>query len=443
MKENIIKELAREGILLDSAVVDILIKNSHKISYLKEVLGKGFWTLEKVQNILSSCNDNKNNEKSIKILRNVDKLEVECSPESFRALFLNRYKVISSILRRRPSLRGCTTISHIKKISGEVVVVGIVKKIENNRIILEDETGHIEVRVSKKSDEDVVLEDEVIGVRGFKKGDIIYLDELIYPEIDFAVFSPANRGKIAAISDIHVGSNMFEEERFLKFIDYIKEEREIDYICVAGDLVDGVGVYPDQEEELEYLDVYEQYQVLASYLKEIPSHVKIFLIPGNHDAVICMEPQPPLSDEIRKLFPDNVYFLSNPSYIEIDGIIILIYHGTSLNDVIERVPNASYEYIEPALVHLLRVRHLLPMYGGKVSMVPTKYDYLIIDPTPHIFITGHVHSYYVGKYKNTIIINASTWQSMTKYQKMLNFNPIVGKVCVVNLSNMEVKTLEF
>lgn len=49
-------------------------------------------------------------------------------------------------------------------------------------------------------------------------------------------------------------------------IDWLKhnsEELQLNYIVMPGDVVDGIGAYPDQEKDLDILDIYEQYGALA------------------------------------------------------------------------------------------------------------------------------------------------------------------------------------
>ena len=59
----------------------------------------------------------------------------------------------------------------------------------------------------------------------------------------------------------------------------------IKYLVIPGDVVDGIGIYPDQESELSITDVYRQYEVLAEQLQLVPEHISIIMQPGNHDAV--------------------------------------------------------------------------------------------------------------------------------------------------------------
>ena len=60
---------------------------------------------------------------------------------------------------------------------------------------------------------------------------------------------------------------------------------DINYLVIAGDVVDGIGIFPGQDKELAISDIYEQYEKAAQYLNAVPKHIKIIISPGNHDAV--------------------------------------------------------------------------------------------------------------------------------------------------------------
>ena len=75
------------------------------------------------------------------------------------------------------------------------------------------------------------------------------------------------------MADIHLGSNTFLHDDWARFIQWLNgnytlpgnnfDSGRVKYIVVAGDIVDGIGVYPDQEAELEIADIYAQYEKLA------------------------------------------------------------------------------------------------------------------------------------------------------------------------------------
>ena len=84
-----------------------------------------------------------------------------------------------------------------------------------------------------------------------------------------------------------------EWDKMMKWLNSDDETaHNIKYLVIAGDAVDGIGVYPGQEKNLAIMDVYDQYEFLARKLDMLPDHITPILSPGNHDAVRPAEPQP-------------------------------------------------------------------------------------------------------------------------------------------------------
>ncbi|CAD7766939.1 MAG: DNA polymerase II small subunit [Candidatus Argoarchaeum ethanivorans] len=218
----------------------------------------------------------------------------------------------------------------------------------------------------------------------------------------------------------------------------------IKYLVIAGDLVDGIGIYPGQEKELLINDVYAQYEQAAEYLKEIPEHINIIISPGNHDAVRQAEPQPCLPDEITGLFnKNNTTFVGNPAMVGLEGIKILIYHGRSIDDFVAAMPNVNYKDPTIAMKEMLKRRHLSPIYGGRVLIAPEKKDHFVIDKIPDILHCGHVHTANIGKYRNVTLINSGTWQSQTEFQKRVNLKPDPAIATTVDLNTLQTQMIKF
>ena len=76
-------------------------------------------------------------------------------------------------------------------------------------------------------------------------------------------------------------------------------------------------------------------------------------------------------------------------------------------------------------------------------VAPEKKDYLVMDIVPDIFVSGHVHGAGFEEYKGIKMINASTWQTQTEYQKSHNFNPDPGIMPIVHLGNGRVVMKSF
>ncbi|MDD3874315.1 MAG: DNA-directed DNA polymerase II small subunit, partial [Methanosarcina sp.] len=350
--------------------------------------------------------------------------------------------------------------------SEEISIIGMVSDISNTTnghkiLSLEDPTGSFPVLI-RNSDKELfelasrILLDEVIGATGpiTTDGSLMLATKLIQPDAPNSVQRrTGSHGKAVLISDVHVGSSQFLEDSWLDFLDFLKGESDsetmrelaasVRYLVVAGDLVDGIGIYPDQEMELDILDVYDQYKKAAKYFREIPEHIRVIISPGNHDAVRQAEPQPALPENIQADFPQNVIFVGNPALVELDGVRILIYHGRSIDDLVATIPGISYQEPAGAVLEMLKRRHLAPTYGSRVSISPEKKDYFIIDPVPDIIHTGHVHTLGIQRYKNVLLVNSGTWQDQTEFQKRVNLIPVAARVPIVDLEDLDVKILAF
>ena len=397
--------------------------------------------------------------------------------EDFVSLFIWRYNQISAYLRARPNLGDALSIKRIKeKRSKEnvsfICTVSNKYTTKSGHIMFETEdlTGTINVLINK-SRKDLfeiasgILEDEIIAIKGSNAENIVFANEIFLPDLPIQqVKKSPNEAYAIFLSDIHVGSTYFLEEQFSKFIKWIKGEsgnekqkktaKKINYIFIAGDLVDGVGIYPNQIDELNITDVKEQYKKCAEYLKQIPPHIKIIVCSGNHDAARIAEPQPPPYQEFAEALYNlpNLTMVSNPSLINIhsskdfEGFNILLYHGYSFDYFIANIDNirlnGGYDRVDLVMKHLLQRRHLAPTYSS-TPYLPTEQDHLIIDKIPDFFITGHVHKCAISSYKNVTLISGSCCQSTTSFQEKMGHKPEPGRVPVVNLKTREVRILRF
>ena len=86
--------------------------------------------------------------------------------------------------------------------------------------------------------------------------------------IDNKPFMSEQPGKAVFISDVHVGSNTFLRDCWNRFVDWISES-DASYLLIAGDLVDGIGVFPGQEQELTIKNIYEQYDAFGEMISAI------------------------------------------------------------------------------------------------------------------------------------------------------------------------------
>jgi len=369
----------------------------------------------------------------------------------FSRYFRHRFHTLSRLLRSRPELAGAMELARAKKLARDTAFIGMVTEIRTtkngHRILeVEDETDSAAVLLPADSSlaADAIVNDEVIGVAGRSNDRGLFIAKsIVHPDLPTSKSFPRTEGhvRVAFMSDIHVGSRTFLADRWAKFeawaCDGDEVARSLRYLVLSGDVVDGIGVYPRQDEELVLDDIYAQYEALSSMLQELPDHLKVILSPGNHDAVRPAEPQPALPVAIQKLFDSNVTFVGNPCTMSLHGVRILAYHGRSMDDFVSAVPALSYARPLDAMREMLRKRHLAPIYGGKTPIAPESEDHLIIDPVPDIFVTGHVHATGVGEHRGVVLVNSSTWQAQTSFQKMHNIDPVPARLPIVDLHTGE------
>lgn len=399
--------------------------------------------------------------------------------QDFVNYFLSRYKAIEKMLSGRQDLKNIASIARVraKKDKDTVSIIGLVSEKEttkNNNIILtiEDPTGSIKVLVNKNKQElfdevkDVCL-DEIIAVVGVNSENIVFANNILWPEVPLNKELKKCDEEVYAvfIGDIHIGSKLFLKEDFEKFINWINGKlgsnaqldtiKKIKYLFIAGDVIEGIGIYPGQEHHLDIDDIYKQYDAFIEYIKMIPNTVTIIICAGNHDALRISEPQPPLKREFANELYNlpNVVLVPSPSTINIhrsekfSGFDVLLYHGYSFPYYADNVESirASGRLTRADLImkYLLKRRHLAPAHTSTLYMPEPSRDPLLIDKVPDFFVTGHIHRVSALNYRSITLLNCSCWMSQTPEQEKRGIEPQPSRAFLVNLQTREVKILNF
>ncbi len=383
--------------------------------------------------------------------------------ENFVQLFRDRHKRMKNILMNRVNLKDVVELENLNKYQDrEVKVIGMIRQLRRSRkgnllIELEDRTGSVLVVDSSEAARkgSALVNDEVVGAVGTVKGELLIAREIVEPDIPMAKQQPECEDPISAafLSDLHVGSLLFKEREFQRFLDWINlsgngNRREvaqsIKYLFIAGDLVDGIGIYPGQESELAIPDIYKQYNYFCKLLEQIPSYVEVVIAAGNHDAVRRAEPQPSLVDFLEPLGElPNFHLVGNPARVKVHGIDVLMYHGTSMDAMISALPHLSYDKPEKAQVEYLKKRHLSPIYGTKEQIAPEERDHMVIDFVPDVFHCGHVHKNGYANYRGVKVINSGTWQAQTDFQQQQGHMPTPCQVPIIDLRSMQLRQINF
>jgi DNA polymerase II small subunit len=451
-------------------------------------LGVRLEITKKISEKEANLNNHENDKKTYQaedrkdIISNVKVLNSSFTPgrkisvEDFVIHLRARFNELRKILQEHGELNDLVSISKLNGGRQGISIIGMVvnKRITKNKNILlevEDLTGRTTALINSNKPElfqlskNIVL-DDIIGMKGATNGELFFVNNIIYPDSMLHEKKKLPIEESAAfISDVHIGSKMFLEKNFLRFIDWLngmqgdeeqmQEALKIKYLFLTGDNVDGVGIYPGQEELLNIKDVEGQYFRLAEILSKIRKDVKIIICPGQHDSVRVAEPQPPLTKEYAgKIYElENVILVSNPSLVEIGGgemgergFKVLIYHGDSLIEMINNIEELRMirAHDTPAKIvkHLLLRRHLAPIHSS-VLYVPGEQDSLAIKEVPDIIVTGDLHRPDIDMYNNILVICCSCWQSMTPFEEKVGNHPDPCKVPILNLKTRAIKVLDF
>lgn len=435
---------------------------------------------DKKEIFLDETNHINGNDNNVIVLESFKEEETKkLDLDYFVSYFKTRYGLLKEILQGRPELQNVVSISRVKsKSRNELVgVIGMVFNKEvtkNGNIILslEDPTGSTKVLIGKDKKEiyesvKEVVYDEVIGVVGVAGNDIIFCNHLYFPEVPIGKELKKTKDDVyvAFTSDLHVGSKKFLQKEFLNFVNWLNLKtgddkqkeiaRKVKYLIITGDLVDGVGIYPTQERDLQIKDIKLQYQKLAELISLIRKDIKIIICPGNHDALRISEPQPPLdkdlAGEMWKI--PNVILVSNPSLVNIHssenfvGFDVLLYHGGSYHYFIDMVESLRLNNAKDKPHHvsefLLKKRHLAPTYNSSPHLPHKGDDFMVIKKIPDFFAHGEMHNADFGIYNNVFLISGGCWISVTDYQEKVGSNPDPAKVPIVNLKTRETKILNF
>jgi len=378
--------------------------------------------------------------------------------EGFARLFRDRYDRLIALVKKRPDTQSAGTTSDGQSVAQgqRLKVAGLLSKKVSRRggveLTVDDPKGALRAvcqddAVAKAAME-VPLDSMVVLEVSRSRSGLLYVNGLTLLDVpDRRAGGGPRRVYAVLLSDLHVGSKMFLAEDFQRFVQWLNGRlgdldivNRIRYVVIAGDLVDGVGVYPNQELQLAEKDPRKQYEMGARLLEQLPSWVQIVIGPGNHDAVRQALPQPAVpADFASSLYRmENVRWVGDPAYVKLHGVVFLVYHGKSLDDMIATTPELAYSKPTEAMKLLLRSRHLAPTYGKRTALSPELRDFLVVDPVPDVFHCGHVHTFGELNYRGTLVVNSGTWQAQTSFQSNMGLEPTPSIIPVVDLSDLSV-----
>jgi DNA polymerase II small subunit len=467
-RENLIRFFEEHDRLLEPGALDLIMKSGSPMDLSNAILSRAHGQIFITRTMVDMLLEVPPPQKPVKSFEMISQgytppVKSEVPLDAYRELFNDRFTRLARLLRGKSELKNVIKIGDLPRCSSqEVSIIGMVKdqrlsKEHHLLLTVDDLSGEATVLVPANlpSAKEPFLSDEVVGMRLWtprEEGRISYVREVVRPGLPLNRDPPkvTTNPLVLFISDIHVGSKMFMRDAWKELTAFLRGNsvepemaKRIRHVVIAGDMVDGIGIYPGQEKDLAITDIVEQYAELGRLLKEFPENLNIVAIPGNHDAVCPAEPQPAIGAELSELLPPNVRVAGNPSLFALEGVMVEAYHGRSFDDIIPNIPSACYERPVEVMKRMLWMRHLSPTFGQKIPLAPLPRDGMVLDPLPDILVTGHTHTCGVERYRGILLMNASAWISETDYQRMRNVKPSPAQAFVVNLSNHAVKQISF
>ena len=378
------------------------------------------------------------------------------SADGYIDYFNSRLIQLESIIKHRVDVRDAIPLSQAMKlpINTKFKTIGIVssKSARGGKLFLDLEDNEMMVTVLVSGEENVkkgleILEDQVICIDGIRyREDLLIANDLIWPDVPMHEVKRSEEDVSAVfIGDVHIGSKFYRADLFEKFLRWMNQDlgpkpsrdlaSQVKYLVIAGDLVEGIGIYPEQLDDLYIFNQKAQYEEAAKLLDKLPDHIETIILPGNHDAVRRSLPQPAIPKSYSpKLYENpNIHMVPNPITLTLNGVKVFVAHGTALTDILGSTPGHDFHNPITAVELLLRCRHIAPTYGQTTPIAPEKVDRLVIKDVPDVVLMGHIHIHKVKRYKGITLISSGSFQAQTPYQKRMKLEPTPGVISVFNL----------
>jgi len=206
-----------------------------------------------------------------------------------------------------------------------------------------------------------------------------------YAKVPIVSFD-GERIRLGAITDTHIGSVDFHEERLYQAFDEFKKAK-VDFIAHAGDVLEGMSNKPGHIYELTKLG-YEQQMDYAQEIFSQWTDTDIYSISGNHDRWYIKSSGANAVGDLEKRLPNFHFIGHDEGEISLKGKAVLrLWHGEDGN---------SY-----ALSYRLQ-KILESLTGGE---------------KPNAMIAGHVHKYVNIFERHVLCTSVGCIQSQTRWMR--------------------------
>ena len=232
--------------------------------------------------------------------------------------------------------------------------------------------------------------ENITTIKSNKTGELLYYLKVL-PNANNVYFinGPDKKERVLRfgfVSDMHFSSIFHMSESFHDVMDKL-ENLGVSKVYVAGDILDGAGMFKGHEETLRQFDVDGQTKIAAEAFAKHPS-LEFWGISGNHDISFIKYNKKVNPLEILEMKSDNFKNLGNTSADVIcHGIRIRLRHGDVTRE--HTTSNSEVSYSN---------HHSRRQYRKHTNK------------PPHILLQGHYHTFFQGVDNGTIVLQPGSFR---------------------------------
>lgn len=298
-------------------------------------------------------------------------------------------------------------------------------------VMLEDESGRAVLHNEEFLNRNLLVTGCIVAVLGIEvQAGIFEIMDVAYPECapQKPLSPPQSRAKkIAIVSGLNIGA---EGDYDLK-IELLKQfllgetgsssdseySSNIARLIIAGDSIEPIRDVAAEEDLRNFVTTNnygsknitkyttESLQKLDNFINEVIVNLPISIMPGDHDpSEICI-PQQPLHRSIFKsslslVSDDRLERLTNPVWLEIDGVKILGTSGQNVNDVKRYMTRSTAQDSMKIMKSSMSWQNFVPTAPDTLYCYPyDDYDpFIFTDTLPHVYFAGNQTKYEADTY---------------------------------------------
>lgn len=287
---------------------------------------------------------------TLEIIKKQENTQGKYKISDFVDYYNRRFNKLKDIVKKRIDIKDLISINKLSSYGLEGTIIGIVRKIEDDYFVIEDNTSSVKVESGEN-----LIEDEVVGIKGKKNKEKFVAEKIYYPNISFKREVNTLNEEVKAL--------------FLTSLDSGSEGKVKDVIS---------------EENVNYI-----------FISDNDSEYSEDILEGLHlEGVLISDDSKAMGNKVG-----GVRGSTNPTWSRISNkITILQYNAERLEEYKDKLNKDSPKDVT---LELLKRRHLDPL--GKNFFK----DILLLDKLPDIIHCGNLNNFSVYNYKGTTVVNTT------------------------------------